>query len=100
AFLLLCLAYFALGYLMFGALMGAIGALAPGVRDAGNVTFFLILPLMAPMVLNMSFTTDPGGILPVALSLFPFSAPTAMLTRLAISSVPAWQVGLSLGLLA
>lgn len=99
AFLVLCLAYFALGYLMFGSLMGAIGALAPGVRDAGNVTFFLILPLMAPMILNVSFTTDPGGILPVALSLFPFSAPTAMLTRLAISSVPAWQVGVSLGLL-
>jgi ABC-2 type transport system permease protein len=36
----------------------------------------------------------------VVLSLFPFSAPSAMVTRLAVAQVPLWQILVSLGGLA
>ncbi len=36
-------------------------------------------------------TNAPGGVLAVALSLFPFTAPTTMM-RLFLSAVPMWQL--------
>jgi ABC-2 type transport system permease protein len=36
----------------------------------------------------------------LALSLFPLSAPSAMVTRLAVAPVPLWQILVSLGGLA
>jgi ABC-2 type transport system permease protein len=43
---------------------------------------------------------DPNGTLSVVLSLFPFSAPSAMVTRLAVAQVPLWQILVSLAGLA
>lgn len=100
AFLWASVVYFALGYLLYASLMGAVGALAPDLRNAGNFTFYIILPLMAPLLVNTIFSSAPGGTMPVVLSLFPLTAPSSMLTRLAVSSVPVWQVMVSLGLLA
>jgi ABC-2 type transport system permease protein len=37
--------------------------------------------------------------LALVLSLFPFSAPTAMILRMTTATVPAWQIVLSLGLM-
>ncbi|MGC9334236.1 MAG: ABC transporter permease, partial [Anaerolineae bacterium] len=44
-----------------------------------------------------AFVDEPHGTLSLVLSLFPFSAPSAMVTRLAVATVPWWQVLLSLG---
>lgn len=92
-------AFFILGYLLYASLMGAVGALSPSLREASQMTFFIILPLMLPMLLSTAFSEDPNGILPVVLSLVPFTAPTAMLARLVLTPVPVWQIALSLALL-
>jgi ABC-2 type transport system permease protein len=42
-----------------------------------------------------SFLQDANGTLPLLLSLFPFTAPVAMLVRLPLADVPLWQIGLS-----
>ena len=48
--LVLALVYFVLGYLAYGAIFAAIGALAPGNREAqqysGFFGFFAVIPLM------------------------------------------------------
>jgi ABC-2 type transport system permease protein len=49
---------------------------------------------------GQTFLEDPNGALSVALSLFPFSAPSAMVTRLAVAQVPLWQILASLAGLA
>ena len=59
----------------------------------------LTLPMMAPIYLWMAIVNAPSGPLAGGLSLFPYSAPVAMLMRMTASSVPAWQLALSLGLL-
>ena len=41
-------AFFALGYLLYASLMGAMGALAPNAREGGQFTFIIILPLIDP----------------------------------------------------
>jgi ABC-2 type transport system permease protein len=55
---------------------------------------------MVPLILLAPLAADPNGGLAVFLSLFPPSAPATMLARLAVTTVPLWQVAVSLGLLA
>jgi ABC-2 type transport system permease protein len=52
---------------------------------------------MPTLMFAQAFVEEPHGPLSLGLSLFPFSAPSAMVTRLAIAPVPLWQVLLSLG---
>lgn len=93
--------YFMLGYLLYASLLGALGALAPTMREGTQFTFLVILPLLIPIWLNSIFTSDPDGGLALALSLIPLTAPTAMVARLAVTQVPPWQLAVSLaGLLA
>ena len=96
-FIVLALIYFLLGYLLYASLLGAVGALAPTAREGAQFTFIIILPLLVPFYLNQAFTTDPNGLLVTILSIFPLSAPTAMMARLSVVAVPGWQVALSLG---
>jgi ABC-2 type transport system permease protein len=99
-FFLLAFAYFLLGYFLYASLLGAVGALAPTAREGAQFTFIIILPLLVPFYLNQAFTSDPNSVLVTALSLIPFSAPTAMMARLSVVAVPSWQIALSLGGLA
>jgi ABC-2 type transport system permease protein len=59
-----------------------------------------MLPLLLPLWLNVAFLNDPNGTLATALSLFPLTAPTSMMTRIAAGGVPLWQILLSLAGLA
>jgi len=99
-FVIWALFFFALGYLLYASLMGAIGALAPNAREGGQFTFFVLLPLLIPLWLNSAFIQAPHGPFSTALSLFPLTAPTAMMTRMAVGGVPTWQILVSLGALA
>ncbi len=95
-FLAWALLFLVLGYLLYASIMAAAGAIAPNAREAGQVTWLLILPLMPTLMFASAFLEDPNGTLSVALSLFPFSAPSAMVTRLAVADVPLWQILVSL----
>ncbi|MBE2199857.1 MAG: ABC transporter permease [Anaerolinea sp.] len=92
--------FFVLGYLLYASLMGAVGALAPNAREGGQFTFVILLPLMIPLWLNFVFIQSPNGMLATTLSLIPFTAPVAMMTRMAATTVPIWQIIVSLGGLA
>jgi ABC-2 type transport system permease protein len=46
---------------------------------------------MIPLWLNNVFMQEPNGDLATFLSLFPLTAPLAMVTRLAAGGVPLWQ---------
>ncbi|MCL7454640.1 MAG: ABC transporter permease, partial [Anaerolineae bacterium] len=87
-------------YLLFSSIMVAAGALANNAREGGQVTWLLIIPLMPTLMFGPSFVEQPHGTLALVLSLFPFSAPSAMVTRLAVADVPIWQILISLAGLA
>ncbi|MFQ5341985.1 MAG: ABC transporter permease [Anaerolineae bacterium] len=98
---LLLVVPFALGgYVLYAALMAGIGALAPDIESSRAWVFVVSLPMLVPIYLWMAISTSPNGSLAAALSLIPFSAPVAMLMRMTSTSVPAWQIGASLVLLA
>jgi len=88
--------FFILGYFLYASIMGSIGVLAPNAREGSQFTFVAILPLLIPLWFNYTFTESPDGSLAVFLSLFPLTAPSSMMTRMAMVSVPTWQILLSL----
>ncbi len=88
--------FFLLGYSIYASLMAGAGALAPNAREASQLTFILIIPLIIPLFFISVLITDPNGLLAVIVSMFPFSAPVAMMTRLAAGNIPLWQSYLSL----
>jgi ABC-2 type transport system permease protein len=101
SFLIWGLVFFVFGYAVYASLMAGLGALAPNLREASQVTFVIMLPLIIPLFFsNNVFATAPNGVLATVLSLFPLSAPVAMMARLPAGGVPAWQLWLAAGLLA
>lgn len=93
------LLFFILGYSIYAALMAGAGALAPNTREASQITFMLIIPMIVPLFFISSLIRDPNSTLSVIVSMFPFSAPVAMMTRLTAGSVPIWQIALTVGLM-
>ncbi|MEZ4864888.1 MAG: ABC transporter permease [Caldilineaceae bacterium] len=88
------------GYLLYAALMAGIGAVTSNVENNRAWIFIVTLPMLLPIYVWTAIVAAPNGRLAVVLSLFPFSAPAAMLMRLTATAVPRWQLGISLLLLA
>lgn len=100
--LALAIVYFLLGYLFYGSLMTGIGAMTNNMREAQQFAFMFTFMNFVPMIFLNQIITHPEGPVAMGLSLFPPTAPTSMMLRLAIpsSTVPAWQLAASLALLA
>ena len=94
--LLLAVVYFVLGYLAFGGIFAAIGALAPGNREAQQYSGFFGFFAVIPLILTSVILSDPTSPLVWFLALFPLTAPATMLQELALSSPPPAMVVLSL----
>jgi ABC-2 type transport system permease protein len=86
------------GYALYAALMAGLGALSPNLEATRTWVFVITLPMLIPMYTWVMLVNSPHSVLSVALSLFPFSAPIAMLMRLTSTTVPGWQIALSLAL--
>jgi ABC-2 type transport system permease protein len=94
--LVLFAVYFVLGFLFFGGLMAAIGALSTSVRDSQNLVTIVTLPAAIPFFFLTVFVEEPHGTLAVVLSLFPLTGPLSMVMRIAIADVPLVQLAASL----
>jgi ABC-2 type transport system permease protein len=92
--------FFVFGYLVYASLMAGIGALVPNLREASQATTLVIMPLLIPLFLISALIQSPNGTVTTILSIFPLTAPTTMMLRLAATDVPLWQILLSLLLLA
>lgn len=88
------------GYAIYSAFMAGIGALAPSMEGGRSWVLLIAIPMMFPIYLWVGIVSNPHGLLAVSLSLIPFTAPVAMLMRMTSTTVPDWQIGLSLALLA
>ena len=93
------IAFFIAGYLIYATIMAGVGALVPNLREASQATFIVIIPLLIPLFLVSNIVEAPNSTLPLVLSLIPFTATNAMMTRLAIGAVPLWQPLTALGLM-
>jgi ABC-2 type transport system permease protein len=92
--------YFLGGFLLVASLQAGLGAVSTNMREGPQYAAFFTLPMVIPLWLINFFIETPNGNVAVILSLFPITAPLAMVQRIAIAVVPWWQLGLSLVLLA
>ena len=87
--------YFVLGYAIYASLMAGVGAMVPTLREGSQATIMVFIPLMIPLFFINTLISAPNGSISMFLSLFPLTAPIAMLTRLAATQVPFWQPALA-----
>lgn len=96
------LLFFVLGFLIYAFLYGAIGSTASKLEDVNTAVMpVTLLYIVATMVVIFNFA---GGqvdnTLMKVLSFVPFSSPLAMFARIAMSTVPWYEIVISVGLLA
>ena len=92
SFLAWGIAFFLLGYAVYASLMAGLGAMAPNLREASQATFVVMMPLIIPLFFASTvFAEDPHGPIATVLSIFPLTAPVAMMSRLVSGGVPGWQ---------
>jgi ABC-2 type transport system permease protein len=96
----MAIVYFLLGYMLFSAAFGGIGALVTSVSESQSFAFVFIFPALLPWVFSTEIADDPGGTLAVVLSMIPLTSPMAMVMRLSSGAVPLIELALSLGILA
>ena len=92
--------FFLFGYAVYASLMAGIGALVPNLREGSQLTTLVIMPLIVPLIFISSLLQTPDSPLALFLSIFPFTSPVTMMTRLSATAVPIWQILISLALLA
>jgi ABC-2 type transport system permease protein len=94
------LIYFLGGFLLIASIQAGLGAVSTNMREGPQYATFFTLPMVIPLWLLSIFVEAPNGTLAVILSIFPITAPLAMVQRVAITVVPIWQLALSISLLA
>jgi ABC-2 type transport system permease protein len=89
--------FFLLAYLVFGALMQAIGAAVSQMADAQSLMGPIMILMIVPYVLTPIIGRAPDSAIAVVTSFIPPVNSFVMLARLASSSPPpVWQVLLSI----
>jgi ABC-2 type transport system permease protein len=93
--------FFVGGYAFYGSLMAGAGALVPRMKEAGIANFIAMMPLMLGYLVGLlaPLSGNAKELLPVVLSIFPFTSPVVMIMRLTDGYVPLWHLILSIGLL-
>ncbi len=97
--LILTVAYFVLGYLLFGAVMSGVGAIVSAEQEGRQFASILSLFGVLPFFGITFFFENPDGTIPRILSLFPFTSPIAMILRVSWASVPPSEIVLSIVIL-
>lgn len=85
-------------YLLYGVLMAGLGSLGNNMRESQQFAAAISMFAALPFMFNVFFSLNPNGIVPRALSYFPFTAPSATILRLAFTTLPWWDFGLILGI--
>lgn len=89
AFVALGIAYFAMAYLLLGALFLSIGALATTVREVQTLSMPVTMMQLVVFFIAAYALSVPGSAVEIGALAFPLSGPFAMLARAALND-PLW----------
>ncbi len=99
--LLYMLLFFVLGFLIYAFLYSAIGSTASKVEDINTSSMPLTIVFVAAFLVVITSMSS-GSVdnpLMIACSYIPFTSPIAMFTRIAMSSVPVYEIVISVAIL-
>lgn len=95
----LLMVYFALGYLMYAAIFVAAGSPVTTEQEAQQITSYVSLTLVFPIVLAVPAMQNPDSMLIKILTFFPLMTPAFMLLRIPIQMPETWEILTTIGLL-
>ena len=90
------LIFFLLGYLLYSTFFAAIGSAVESDTDTQQFMFPIMVPIMIAYFIMFQATKNPDSSLAVIGSLIPFTSPIVIITRIAITDVPVWQIALAI----
>lgn len=88
---------FVINFLLFSAIMLGIGASVTAEAESRQVAGIFTVINVLPLALLSVFITNPDGALAVFFTLFPLTAATGLILRLGLTTIPLWQMVLSIG---
>jgi ABC-2 type transport system permease protein len=95
--------YFLLGYVLYSTLCAAVGSMVNSEQEAQQLQFLIMMPMFLSIIVSMQVFQHPNSQLAFWGSIFPFTAPLVMFTRIAMQTSSlrdiAWQIALSIGLM-
>jgi ABC-2 type transport system permease protein len=92
--------FFFFGYFLYASIYTAIAAPFNTDQEAQQLAMIPMAMIVSSVAVYPAVMNNPSGGLAVFLSLFPFTAPLMMFLRTALGRVPAWQILLSVSILA
>lgn len=84
--------YFLLGFLVFGVVMAAAGAIGTSMRESQQIAGIFSFAAAIPYMLSGFLFANPNATIARVLSYFPLTAPTMMMLRLPLGDVPAVDI--------
>jgi ABC-2 type transport system permease protein len=100
SFMLVMTILFVLQYLMYSAIMAAIGGNVIDTKQSQSVSTPFILLAISPEFFLPALLIDPNGIIAIVLTLIPFTSPFTFAFRYSMTSIPIWQPIAAIALLA
>jgi ABC-2 type transport system permease protein len=91
--------FFILGFLLYGSILAAVSSAVDSSSDTQQMMMPVLIPVIIAIILLGQVANRPDSSLAVISSLIPFFSPILMIGRIPITTVPAWQIGLSIILL-
>jgi ABC-2 type transport system permease protein len=98
-FLVLGIVYFILGYSLFAALSAGVGAISPSVREGQQLSMIYAMLVYVPLWFASLMFIFPNSPIWTVLTIFPITAPIAVMLRLGVTDIAAWELATSLAVL-
>jgi ABC-2 type transport system permease protein len=99
-FIVLGIVYFILGYLLFAALSAGTGAISPNAREGQQLSMIYTMLVFIPIWFASLLFIFPDNPIWKVLTIFPITAPMAAMLRLGVSEIAAWELAVSIAVLA
>lgn len=96
---LLALVYVVLGYFFYSAIFVAAGSPVTTEQEAQQITSYVSLVLVFPMVLMVPAMQNPDSPMIRILSFIPLLTPAFMMLRVSIQMPPLWEILTTIGIL-
>lgn len=88
--------FFILGFLIYSSVFAAIGSAVETQQDTQQFMLPVMVPIFIGYFLNLKIMESPDSTIALVASLFPLTSPINMITRIAITEVPFWQIATSI----
>ena len=92
--------FFLLGYVLYSTLCAAVGSMVNSEQEAQQMQFLVMMPMILSVIFIVNIFQHPSSTIAIFGSLFPFTAPLVMFSRIAIQpETPVWQIAASIALM-